>query len=190
MFLHYCQGFLSGKVAPPEAVLQKNTFPGSCWPMEGSSGQIVLKLAYPVVVESVSVDHISSDIVPEGKHNSAPKRLKVIGYPSCDESEPNCSAVGSDLNDPVRIADIEYNVEGPSVQTFESHYAKAIASIPTPAFDADNHLESGSCSSQVSCTAPPKVSIAAIEVKVLSNWGNPDFTCLYRLRVHGEPEKM
>uniref|UniRef100_A0A8D3AYR2 SUN domain-containing protein n=1 Tax=Scophthalmus maximus TaxID=52904 RepID=A0A8D3AYR2_SCOMX len=26
-----------------------------------------------------------------------------------------------------------------------------------------------------------------IEVRVLSNWGHPDYTCLYRFRVHGEP---
>ncbi|XP_033886732.2 SUN domain-containing protein 1 isoform X4 [Acipenser ruthenus] len=26
-----------------------------------------------------------------------------------------------------------------------------------------------------------------IEMKVLSNWGHPEYTCLYRFRVHGEP---
>lgn len=26
-----------------------------------------------------------------------------------------------------------------------------------------------------------------VEVQVLSNWGHPDFTCLYRVRVHGMP---
>ncbi|KAL2078235.1 hypothetical protein ACEWY4_025920 [Coilia grayii] len=26
-----------------------------------------------------------------------------------------------------------------------------------------------------------------IELRVLSNWGNPDYTCLYRFRVHGQP---
>lgn len=26
-----------------------------------------------------------------------------------------------------------------------------------------------------------------IEVRVLSNWGHPEYTCLYRFRVHGEP---
>ncbi|MFT7802440.1 SUN domain-containing protein 1-like [Arapaima gigas] len=27
-----------------------------------------------------------------------------------------------------------------------------------------------------------------IELRVLSNWGHPDYTCLYRFRVHGEPQ--
>uniref|UniRef100_A0A672FEJ1 SUN domain-containing protein n=1 Tax=Salarias fasciatus TaxID=181472 RepID=A0A672FEJ1_SALFA len=26
-----------------------------------------------------------------------------------------------------------------------------------------------------------------VEVQVLSNWGHPDYTCLYRIRVHGTP---
>lgn len=26
-----------------------------------------------------------------------------------------------------------------------------------------------------------------IEVRVLTNWGHPEYTCLYRFRVHGEP---
>jgi SUN domain-containing protein 1/2 len=25
-----------------------------------------------------------------------------------------------------------------------------------------------------------------IEVRVTSNWGNPNYTCLYRFRVHGD----
>ena len=178
---------MSGDLAPPEAVLQKNTLPGSCWPMEGSIGQITLKLAYPVVVESVSIDHISSNIIREGKYNSAPKHLKIIGYPACDELESNCGAAGFDLIDPIDIADIDYDAEGPSVQTFESQYAKAMASIPTPAFDVDD-TEPGSCALQTSCSMPPRISVVAIEVKVLENWGNPDFTCLYRLRVHGDLE--
>jgi len=188
-YVYHSLGFLSGDMAPPETVLQKNTLPGSCWPMEGSSGQIVLKLAYPIVVESLSIDHVSSNIIAEGKYNSAPKHLKIIGYPSCNEMESNCGAAGFDLSDPIDIADIEYDAEGRSVQTFESHYTKAMASIPTPTFDTDD-TESGSCSVQASCSTPPRISVAAIDVKVLKNWGNPDFTCLYRLRVHGDPEKM
>jgi SUN domain-containing protein 1/2 len=29
--------------------------------------------------------------------------------------------------------------------------------------------------------------VAAIRLEIESNWGNEDYTCLYRFRVHGDP---
>ncbi|XP_051904874.1 SUN domain-containing protein 1 isoform X1 [Hippocampus zosterae] len=34
---------------------------------------------------------------------------------------------------------------------------------------------------------PTEKTFQIMEVRVLSNWGHPDYTCLYRFRVHGEP---
>ena len=27
----------------------------------------------------------------------------------------------------------------------------------------------------------------AVQLRVLSNWGNPEYSCVYRFRVHGQP---
>eukprot|EP00536_Pseudo-nitzschia_multiseries_P002309 jgi/Psemu1/183095/e_gw1.30.95.1 len=188
-YVSHSLGFVSGDVAPPEAIVEKNTLPGSCWPMKGSSGQVVLKLTTPIVVESVSIDHVSRTIIPEGKQNSAPKHAKITGYPPCDDTDEKCLALGFDMDDPIEIADIHYDLEGLSVQTFESNYAKAMASLPKPAdFDeVESDSESGSCSVQTSCSTPPRISVAAVVVNVLENWGNQDFTCVYRVRLHGDP---
>lgn len=37
---------------------------------------------------------------------------------------------------------------------------------------------------------PNDKAFQIIEVRVLSNWGHPDYTCLYRFRVHGEPRSQ
>lgn len=33
----------------------------------------------------------------------------------------------------------------------------------------------------------PKASYQVVELRVLTNWGHPEYTCVYRFRVHGEP---
>ncbi|XP_015974589.2 SUN domain-containing protein 1 isoform X4 [Rousettus aegyptiacus] len=35
----------------------------------------------------------------------------------------------------------------------------------------------------------PERAFQIVELRVLSNWGHPEYTCLYRFRVHGEPIK-
>ncbi|KAF0293942.1 SUN domain-containing protein 1 [Amphibalanus amphitrite] len=36
--------------------------------------------------------------------------------------------------------------------------------------------------------APTDRPVSAVELRVTSNWGHPEYTCLYRFRVHGQPE--
>ncbi|XP_058529331.1 SUN domain-containing protein 2 [Ochotona princeps] len=35
--------------------------------------------------------------------------------------------------------------------------------------------------------APPVASYQVVELRILTNWGHPEYTCIYRFRVHGEP---
>lgn len=33
----------------------------------------------------------------------------------------------------------------------------------------------------------PERAFQIVELRISSNWGHPEYTCLYRFRVHGEP---
>lgn len=35
--------------------------------------------------------------------------------------------------------------------------------------------------------APTMASYQVVELRILTNWGHPEYTCIYRFRVHGEP---
>ncbi|XP_065779715.1 SUN domain-containing protein 1 isoform X8 [Muntiacus reevesi] len=35
----------------------------------------------------------------------------------------------------------------------------------------------------------PETAFQIVELRIFSNWGHPEYTCLYRFRVHGEPIK-
>ena len=165
--------------------------------MDGTRGRITLRLAYPVQVTSISLEHVSDLLVPEGNTNSAPKKVRVIGYPTCDHGT-ECP-MGFDVNDPVEIAQIKYDWDGATIQTFEA----GTTAVPSPENDDidgailaeeeededdDDDLPPGSCSiKSSSCGSPPQIGdVAAITVEILENWGNPDYTCLYRFRIHGE----
>lgn len=171
-----------GATTAPETVLHPNTMPGSCWPMQGTSGKIMIDLPYPVKVTAVSVDHTSPQLLvdEERQLQSAPKRVRMIGYAPCNG---NCGGLSFDPTRKVVIANAEYDIKGGSIQTWPVKIGSAEAAAA---------LDEGSCSSS-SCSAPPENDpssgiYAAIEVDVLDNWGNEAYTCLYRIRVHGEAE--
>ena len=90
---------------------------------------------------------------------------------------------------------MEYDVDGPSIQTFDSIFVQKNKTprevMQTDELDADeldnDEDAETSCSVEAaSCSTPPKITVAAITVKILENHGNPDYTCMYRFRVHGE----
>lgn len=57
-------GFLSHKMSKtllggsPEDAISPAMVRGSCWPMQGTSGNLTVQLAHPVVVTAVTVDHL------------------------------------------------------------------------------------------------------------------------------------
>ena len=159
--------------------------------MEDRRGMVTLKLKYPVVVEEITIDHVPKSIVPDGFETSAPKKIKVIGYPPCDEDDEDCLSLGFDEEDPMEIADFTFDIEGPSVQTFFSHYGRAMKDLAATQATAETaeSEDSASCSAEAAaCTTPPRISVAGVQVRVYGNWGNEDYTCLYRVRIHGEAD--
>ena len=79
------KGFHGGAAtAPPEAILKPSLYPGSCWPMAGQSGQVTLRLPYPVKIKAITVDHAPSLLFEDQtKRQSAPKHVRVFGFPPC-----------------------------------------------------------------------------------------------------------
>ena len=83
--------------------------PGNCWPFTGSNGQIVIRLARRLKVQSVSYQHIPQSISPTGTTSSAPKNISIYGLNS--ENEDPGSFLGN----------FEYTLSttGQTLQTFK-----------------------------------------------------------------------
>ena len=94
-----------------------------------------------------------------------------------------------DIAVPIVLHDFVFEQDGPSIQTFH---------IPQPEEDE------GSCSEkadtcggsldgpdgQISYSPPVDSSVdeavSAIRLEITDNWGNEDYTCVYRFRIHGD----
>lgn len=195
--------------APPETVLQKSLWPGACWPVamntksasrngnshthnknnqhKENNPAITVRLATPRVVTALSLDHVSGHLVED--RSTAPQRVRVYGYAPCT-SNNHCDGRGFDINSKFILAnELVYDLDGSfNIQTFPLGTAS-----PHPE-DADQQDDTaGSCAAsagEAACGASPtrSIKVAAVTVEILSNHGHPDYTCLYRVRIHANDD--
>ncbi|KAJ2849020.1 hypothetical protein IWW36_002929 [Coemansia brasiliensis] len=200
---------------PPATILDPNTHVGECWPMRGSSGQVAIHLAQPVDITDFAIEHIAKSIAIDWR--SAPRNIEVWGYvlgaqdgnaPSSKSSEAAQGPIVSlDLSGgrvtPKPFADKQ---ETASAETSANSAARH--GIANPAFAESNtkhglgrlvllasheYAPSDTAALQIirpmteSTSADGTIRVRTIILKVNSNWGHPDHTCLYRFRVHGHP---
>jgi SUN domain-containing protein 1/2 len=167
----------------PVVALHHDVHNGMCWPFEGSRGQLGISLVAPVVISDISVEHVAREVafdmksaprdfevwaLVEGKDNlQKVKEWKAEKLRRRREAEERGETVEEEAPLPktlpqsveyIRIANFTYDIEAPkSIQTF-----------PIDEDIRDLELDFG-----------------VIVFMVQNNWGH-DYTCLYRVRVHGE----
>ncbi|CAM9126212.1 unnamed protein product [Chrysoparadoxa australica] len=136
---HYQKLHLESGVGGPLEAISRDTSLNACWAMAGDEGELTVKLAAPVTLGAVAIEHISRLVALDA--TSAPRAFEVWSL-----GELLLSGV--------------YDVLGPPVQTFT--------------------LPQGSEQHEVD----------TVTFKVLSNHGNPSYTCIYRLRVFAARESL
>ncbi|KAK7050918.1 DNA replication factor C complex subunit Rfc1 [Paramarasmius palmivorus] len=180
-------GYAIGR--PPVTALHHELHNGHCWPFAGTEGMLGVALASPAHVDSVTIDHVAKEVAFDVR--SAPREMEVWGLvdgrdnmlkvrnwvmekeqkrqEALDRGEEVVPAEETGYAAPrwmpnnggtyVRIAQFTYNVHSDrNVQTF-------------PILDEIRELG---------------VDFGIVVLRVKSNWGREEFTCLYRMRVHGE----
>ncbi|KAJ3103866.1 hypothetical protein HDU97_009785 [Phlyctochytrium planicorne] len=163
----------------PMLALAPNNLPSQCWSMEGSKGRIGIHLARPIVPYAFTIDHLKRDLAYD------PKDLSFSGAPRDVElwAVYNAEAFKNmDLdNSKVRfigtpVADSK-TAKPPAGVLLGAHrfdpFTSDLQTFPVRP-EATKLLESFS--------KPP----AIVVLRILSNWGNVEYTCLYRVRVHAK----
>ncbi|ODQ52121.1 hypothetical protein SAICODRAFT_8334 [Saitoella complicata NRRL Y-17804] len=156
---------------PPAIALHPDNSVGMCWPFAGQQGQMGIRLSARVVPTEITIEHVQVEVAQD--ITSAPKEIEVWAFVEDDDLREQVGAaalsviprqkgdlpsVGVDF---VKIAKFTYDVyEEQAIQTFPIADVIKDAAVP----------------------------VEQIVIRVLSNWGNVDYTCLYRVRIHGETQ--
>jgi len=164
----------------PSVVLRPVLDSGYCWAMSGASGWLEVRLPYEVRLQSFTLDHVPRAVATDPERSSAPRDVSV-------------EALDADGNW-VEVAKYEYNLDAPShVQSF------AVSSVRSDTrqgwflrtrclrlsldsgldrFIMGGNLQGG--------RAAAEAGTRNVRLRVYSNHGHPEYTCIYRFRVHGE----
>lgn len=151
----------SSVTAPPNShdatnVLDDRTELGRCWAMKGSDGFVVIHLKEAVVITSVTIEHVSPKIARTNA--TAPKLMKVWGvWPS---GQPTSAAVEAKRHSNLQpvgdeLGDFIYDLN---------------AKTPWQTFAMEQNNN---------------VAYNMATIGILSNYDDPNYTCIYRIRVHG-----
>ncbi|EMR11283.1 hypothetical protein PNEG_00311 [Pneumocystis murina B123] len=149
---------------PPAMAINHENTVGMCWAFPGSSGQISIRLSETIFLTDITIEHVHSDIAHD--ISTAPRDIQFwahIDHPDLQELVIQHTSPQSLNSIPPSksyflIATMTYNIFSTySIQTFP---------IPTVIQQLN-------------------IPVKNVLFRILSNWGNDKFTCLYRIRVHG-----
>ncbi|ORZ22595.1 UNC-like C-terminal-domain-containing protein [Absidia repens] len=142
----------------PVVALTPGTHAGQCWPMKGDHGSLGIQLSEPIAVQAVTVEYPSRSVVANHV-SSAPKEFEVWGIKHIDKKKKRTVDDDDDEGtNTIFLGSFTYDIKS--------------SASPVQTFSLDTNRY---------------IVLQGVVVRVRSNWGNHQFTCLYRIRVHGTP---
>lgn len=172
----------------PAHALHHDNSAGMCWPFKGSFGQLGIQLARPVIISDITIDHAPLSLLfgdgEGGGISSAPREITVTGYVQRPEDRMKLK----EWQQQQRAAQ-ETRPEGEEEETVDIHENPPANHIHLASFTYQAGEETNRATQTFAVSAEARalrIPIMVIQVRVQSNYGNERFTCLYRVRVHGE----
>ncbi|CAE6506618.1 unnamed protein product [Rhizoctonia solani] len=162
----------------PAVALVPDINVGNCWPFAGSQGQIAVLLSRSVKVDAVTIDHASKEVAYDLR--AAPRKFAVWGLVEGADNLEKLAKYQQALE--------TQTIGGPvnQVQSEEAPPFKP-ARILLAEFEYDinakSHIQTFEVSERVKQTG---IDVGVVLFDIRSSWGDPNYTCLYRVRVHGE----
>ncbi|KAI8068428.1 hypothetical protein BC940DRAFT_299058 [Gongronella butleri] len=161
--------WLAGHLVDPTTAIRPATHVGHCWPMEGSNGAIGIRLAQPIAIESISIDHPAAAHLP-----SSPRDLEVWGVRKAKGNDMhNLYGYNNKKNDHALLNNLQNNPN--------------MLFLGNISHDPKLAIQNHDIAPRYTLPNPTKTAMDGIVLRVINNHGHNDYTCLYRVRVHGNP---
>ncbi|RDB25835.1 Spindle pole body-associated protein sad1 [Hypsizygus marmoreus] len=175
-------GYAIGR--PPVHALHYDLHNGDCWPFAGSEGQLGVALAAPTYISDITIDHVAREVAFDMR--TAPRQMEVWAMV---EGKDNIAKVKEWMAEKERRR-VEAKERGDEVEE-EPAYPKTLPKTPqyirianfTYNIYAPKNIQTFPVSQEIRDLG---VDFGIVVLRIKSNWGREEYTCLYRLRVHGE----
>jgi SUN domain-containing protein 1/2 len=190
--LSYAWGAITGRTIlegrPPVTALHPDISVGNCWPIRGSKGQLAVMLVRPVIITEFTIDHAAKEVAYDVR--SAPKKMEVWGLVEGKENIKKVEEYHRRREQRHRDLVATALREGRHPPPKEDRYPESLPEsehyIRLAQFTYDirenNHIQTFSVPQEIQDLG---VDIGIVVLFIQSNWGEPEWTCLYRFRVHG-----
>lgn len=174
----------------PVVALHHDNAPGMCWPFAGQSGQLGIQLARKAIVTDITIEHPLSSLT-FGDSSSAPREIAVFGLIEREEDRQRVADWQRQEQAKREEAESEEGGSGGGdMEIISAPPDRNFMHLATFTYDASaaqrRSIQTFSASAEARAL---RVPVSVVQVKVLSNHGEPSYTCLYRVRVHGEAWK-
>ncbi|KAF8071925.1 hypothetical protein FPV67DRAFT_1411606 [Lyophyllum atratum] len=169
---------------PPVMALHHDNHVGRCWPFPGQTGQLGVVLVAPTYITDITIDHVAKEVAYDMR--TAPREMEVWGMV---EGMDNVEKVKEWMAER-SLRREEARERGEEVEE-EPEYPKTLPRAPqymriarfTYDIHAPRHVQTFPVDEEVRALG---VDFGIVVLMVKSNWGMDEYTCLYRLRVHGQ----
>jgi SUN domain-containing protein 1/2 len=181
-------GYAIGR--PPVTALHHELHSGHCWPFAGTEGQLGVALAAPTYISEVTIDHVAKEVAFDMR--SAPREMEVWGMVEGKDNIRKIKiwqAEKAASREQARKAAKEKGVS--FVEAVVPAYPKTLPKTPqyirianfTYNIHASRNIQTFPIDEEIRELG---VDFGIVVLRIKSNWGTDAYTCLYRLRVHGE----
>lgn len=166
---------------PPVTALHHETQNGHCWPLEGSQGQLGVALAAPTYVDAITIDHVAKQLAYN--MGSAPRDMEVWGMVEGQDNEERVRAWREKRKAEAGSRGQEAPEEPEYPVTLDRYPEFLRLANFTYDINAGKAVQSFPVDQEIKNLG---VDFGVVVLRILSNWGREEFTCLYRFRMHGE----